>query len=73
MTPISGALPLFYFPFFALIGCVVGLSWPDLDADGMVRRDAPRIELVARSGIMEAPKLARRGNVSVEYLRYATQ
>ncbi|KAF8604261.1 acid protease [Ceratobasidium sp. AG-I] len=73
MTPISGAPPFFYFLFFALLGCVVGLGSPGPNGEGMVRRDVPSIELVARSGSGDVPKLARRGNASVEYLRYATQ
>lgn len=63
----SGALPLFLLLFFGWVGRVIG------SGEGMLRRDVPRVELVAGSGSGELPRLARRGNASVEYLRYATQ
>lgn len=73
MTPISGALPFLYFLFFAWLECVASLDLQGSVGERMIRRDAPRVELVAMGVSMEDPRLARRGNASVEYLRYATQ
>jgi len=73
MTPISGALPFLYFLFFAWLECVASLDLQGSVGERMIRRDVPRVELVARGGSMKVPRLARRGNASVEYLRYATQ
>jgi hypothetical protein len=68
MTPVSGALSLFGFLFFAWTAAAIG------SVEKLARRDVPRVELIGRSaggGIGE--RLERRGNASVEYLRYATQ
>ncbi|KAG9093523.1 hypothetical protein FS749_014245 [Ceratobasidium sp. UAMH 11750] len=73
MTPVPGVFPLFRALFFlwATLTIVVGLP----DSEGLVRRDVPRVEIVARSGDGELgrAKLGKRGNASVEYLRYTTQ
>lgn len=61
------ALPLLLVWIGLLGNRVAALEWKG----EMVRRDVPKLELVARG--RGEDRLVRRGNATVEYLRYAAQ
>ncbi|KAG8738057.1 hypothetical protein FRC12_016927 [Ceratobasidium sp. 428] len=72
MTPILGAFPFFSVLFFAWATATTVVGLPG--SGKLARRDVPRVDIVVGNGDgLGRAKLERRGNASVEYLRYTTQ